>query len=167
MRGDGAAAEAVAVFDRFYQLLESGDTGVIAEDEIAPLDDIAVLADLPADAAARRAALAQTVVIKLNGGLATSMGLDRAKSLLVVKDGLSFLDIIARQLLTARATYDVALPLVLMNSFRTHDDSLAALAAHDGLAVDGLPLDIVQHREPKLRAADLAPVDWPADPELA
>jgi UTP--glucose-1-phosphate uridylyltransferase len=54
-----------------------------------------------------------------------------------------------------------------MNSFRTRDDSLAALAAHDGLAVDGLPLDIVQHREPKLRAADLAPVDWPADPELA
>src|SRR3954464_6352360 len=134
MNSDGAAPEAIAVFDRFYRLLESGDTGVIGEDDIEAVQDITLLDDLPVDAAATREALAQTVVIKLNGGLATSMGLDRAKSLLAVKDGLSFLDIIARQLLTARARHGVALPLVLMNSFRTRDDSLAALAAHPGLA---------------------------------
>ena len=29
-----------------------------------------------------------------------------------------------------------------------------------------LPVDFLQSREPKLRADDLAPVDWPADPEL-
>ena len=100
--------------------------------------------------AAAAGACRPTVVIKLNGGLATSMGLDRAKSLLAVKDGLSFLDVIARQVLAARAEHGVPLPLVLMNSFRTRDDSLAALADHPELAVDGLPLDIVQHREPKL-----------------
>ena len=155
------------MFDRFYRLLESGETGVIAEDELEPLVDIPALADLDVDAAAVREALGATVVIKLNGGLATSMGLDRAKSLLV-GEGRPVVPRHHRPPAphrSGRARRD-ALPLVLMNSFRTRDDSLAALAAHPGLAVDGLPLDIVQHREPKLRADDLAPVDWPQDPEL-
>ena len=64
-------------------------------------------------------------MIKLNGGLGTSMGLDRAKSLLEVRDGLSFLDIIARQVLAAREEHDVTLPLVFMNSWRTRDDTAA------------------------------------------
>jgi UDP-N-acetylglucosamine pyrophosphorylase len=41
--------------------------------------------------------LSGTAVIKLNGGLGTSMGLEKAKSLLVVKDGKTFLDLIAEQ----------------------------------------------------------------------
>ena len=53
-----------------------------------------------------------------------------------------------------------------MDSFRTSDDTLEALAAHPGLAVDGLPLDFLQNREPKLRSDDLTPVSWPADPSL-
>ena len=53
-----------------------------------------------------------------------------------------------------------------MDSFRTSDDTLAALAAHPGLATDGLPLDFLQNREPKLRSDDLTPVSWPADPTL-
>jgi UTP--glucose-1-phosphate uridylyltransferase len=53
-----------------------------------------------------------------------------------------------------------------MNSFRTQDDSLAALAKHEGLAVDGLPLDFLQNQEPKLRTDDLTPVTWEADPTL-
>ena len=53
-----------------------------------------------------------------------------------------------------------------MNSFRTRDDTLRALAAYPDLPVDGLPLDFVQNREPKLRADDLTPVEWPADPDL-
>lgn len=51
------------------------------------------LAD-PADAAAL---LSATAVLKLNGGLGTSMGLEKAKSLLPVKDGKTFLDLIAEQ----------------------------------------------------------------------
>ena len=67
------------------------------------------------------------MVVKLNGGLGTSMGMTQAKSLLPAKDGLSFLDIIVRQTLHLRSTFRVRLPLVLMNSFATRDDSLAAL----------------------------------------
>lgn len=155
------------MFQHFYRLLESGASGMIAEADIEPVETPPALADLAVDDVAVGAALAETVVIKLNGGLATSMGLDRAKALLPVKDGLSFLDVIARQILTARAAHGVTLPLILMNSFRTRDDSLAALGAYPALAVDGLALDVVQHREPKLLADDLAPVDWPSDPELA
>ncbi len=104
-------------------------------------------------------------MIKINGGLGTSMGLSRAKGLLVVKDGLTFLDIVARQVLALRRRHRVRLPLLLMNSARTQDDSLAALAAYPDLPVD-LPLDFLQGLEPKLRVDTLAPVDWPADPEL-
>jgi UTP--glucose-1-phosphate uridylyltransferase len=94
------------------------------------------------------------------------MGMDRAKSLLCVRKGLSFLDIIARQVLHLRERYDATLPLLLMNSFRTSDDSMAALQRYDGLAVDGLPLEFLQNKEPKLLVDDLQPVSWPRDPAL-
>jgi UTP--glucose-1-phosphate uridylyltransferase len=115
---------------------------------------------------AAREALGRTALIKLNGGLGTSMGMDRAKSLLAVREGRSFLDLIAEQVRHARARYGVRLPLILMDSFRTRQDSLAALAAHPDIAVAGLPLDFLQNAEPKLRTADLTPVAWPKDPSL-
>ena len=49
------------------------------------------------------------------------------------------------------------LPLVLMNSFATRDDSLEALSRIDGLASD-VPADFVQRKEPKIVADDGAPV---------
>ena len=91
-------------------------------------------------------------MIKLNGGLGTSMGMDRAKSLLCVRRGLSFLDIIARQVLHLRKEYDAPLPLLFMNSFRTSADTMAALARYEDLPVDGLPLEFLQNKEPKLLA---------------
>ena len=75
-----------------------------------------------------------------------------AKSALEVRDGLTFLDIIALQVLALRERWDVELPLVLMNSFRTSEESLKILAKYDSLAVDGLPLDFIQNAEPKLHA---------------
>src|SRR5204862_7329787 len=101
--------------------------------------------DLPAEADA--SALDATVVIKLNGGLGTSMGMTQAKSLLEVKDGLSFLDVIVRQTLQLRRRHGVRLPLVLMNSFYTRDDSLEALRGHPEIESD-VPADFVQNKEP-------------------
>ncbi|GAA1735737.1 UTP--glucose-1-phosphate uridylyltransferase [Isoptericola hypogeus] len=167
----GVAPAAVETFSRFYRLLESGESGLVREADVEPLEDLPRHADLHVPAADATDALARTAIIKLNGGLGTSMGMDRAKSLLTVRrtdagQDLSFLDVIVRQVQAARAATGARLPLVLMNSFRTQDDSLAALAKHDGVAVDGLPLDFLQNREPKLRADDLEPVEWPADPSL-
>jgi UTP--glucose-1-phosphate uridylyltransferase len=166
MEAAGVHPTAVAVFSYYYKQLETGATGLVHESDIRPLDQPTALGDVPVSEDDERAALDATVVIKLNGGLGTSMGMDRAKSLLPVREGLSFLDVIVRQIMAGRAAWDVRLPLMFMNSFRTRDDTLAALSRYDGLPVADLPLDLLQNREPKLLPEDLTPVEWPADPEL-
>ncbi len=166
MTAAGVNPQAIEVFSHYYGQLQEGVTGFIAEDSIAPLENPDLLADVTIADEDARVALGATVMIKLNGGLGTSMGMDRAKSLLPVRDGQSFLDLIVGQVRAARTAYGAKLPLLFMNSFRTHDDTLAALAGYDDLAVDGLDLDFVQSQEPKLRADDLSPVEWPADPTL-
>lgn len=165
MAREGVDATAIEVFTHYYRLVESGETGMVPEDTIEPVDMEALAdVDVPDDVAAE--ALAGTVVVKLNGGLGTSMGMERAKSLLEVRDGLSFLDITARQVLALRKRYGARLPLVFMDSFRTSDDTLAALASYDDLVTPDLPLDFLQSKEPKLRTDDLTPVEWEADPTL-
>jgi UTP--glucose-1-phosphate uridylyltransferase len=166
MSDAGVPQRAIDVFSSFYEQLEQGGTGMIPESEVDPLVDIDHAGAITLGEDECRAAAAVTAVIKLNGGLGTSMGLDRAKTLLPVRPDLSFLDVIAGQVLAVREQLDVSLPLLFMNSFRTRDDTLAALARYDDLAVEGLPIDFLQNREPKLRADDLTPVDWPADPTL-
>ena len=162
----GVPQRAIDVFSSFYAQLEGGATGMIPEADVDPLVDIDHAGAIELSDEECRAAASVTAVIKLNGGLGTSMGLDRAKTLLPVRPDLTFLDVIAGQVLALRKELDVPLPLLFMNSFRTRDDTLAALAKYDDLAVEGLPIDFLQNREPKLRADDLTPVDWPADPSL-
>ncbi len=163
MRAVGQPAEAVRTFERAYAALEAGASGMLPDREIEPVRDVLSAGDLPRHDPS--AALDRVAIVKLNGGLGTSMGMTRAKSLVEARDGLSFLDVIARQTLALRARHGVRLPLVLMNSYRTRDDSLAALARYPDLPAD-VPPDFLQHREPRIRADDLAPVDWPDDPEL-
>src|SRR3982750_4194903 len=126
MRAAGVADLAIRNFEHYYALLEDGDAGVLPEAEIEPVEDVPASGDLRAGGDAARDALDRTLVLKLNGGLGTSMGMTRAKSLLEAKDGLSFLDVIARQVLEVRKRTGARLPLVLMNSFYTRDDTLAA-----------------------------------------
>ena len=166
MRQAGVNEAAVKVFTHYYHQVEAGTTGLIPEETISPLVEVPRLEDIDISEEAERSALAKTVIIRLNGGLGTSMGMDRAKSLLPVRDGDSFLDIIVRQVLAARERYGARLPLIFMDSFRTQDDTLAALAKYPQLAVDNLPLDFLQNQEPKLRADDLSPVSYPDDPSL-
>ncbi len=166
MRTAGVATPAIEVFSHYYKLLESGETGLIREDSITPMVDVPFLTDVQISDDDARDAIGKTVVIKLNGGLGTSMGLDKAKTLLEVRDGLNFLDLIVRQVQAARNTWDARVPLLFMNSFRTEDDTLQHLAQYKDLAVDDVPLSFVQNQEPKLRADDLMPVTWEADPTL-
>jgi UTP--glucose-1-phosphate uridylyltransferase len=161
----GVDPVAIDTFAHYYRLLEHGETGLIPESSIEPLD-MESLADVDVDDETAGAALRVTAVVKLNGGLGTSMGMDRAKSLLCVRKGWSFLDVIARQVLHLRQRYDAPLPLMFMNSFRTSSDTMAALARYVDLPVEGLPLEFLQNREPKLRADDLMPISWPKDPDL-
>lgn len=166
MADAGLSPAAIDVFSYYYEQLRNGATGLIAEDSIDSLPQPARLSDVSVDAEAAREALGRTVIIKLNGGLGTSMGMAQAKSLLPVHDGRSFLDIICEQVRHARSSFGVRLPLLFMDSFRTSADTLAALAAHSDLAVDGLPWDFIQNQVPKLRTDRLTPVTWAADPSL-
>ena len=166
MRSAGVAERAIDVFSAFYDQLGEGGSGVIREADVDPLEGIEHASALEVPEEDCRAAADVTAVIKLNGGLGTSMGLDRAKTLLPVRPGQNFLDVIVGQVLHVREQHGVRLPLVFMDSFRTRDDTLAALERHGDIAVDGLDLDFLQNQEPKLRADDLTPVDWPADPTL-
>ncbi|HEX7738799.1 MAG TPA: UTP--glucose-1-phosphate uridylyltransferase [Marmoricola sp.] len=165
MADEGVEPLAIEVFAHYYRLLEHGETGMIPESTIEPLD-MPALADVVVDETQAIEALAATAVIKLNGGLGTSMGMERAKSLLCVRRGLSFLDVIARQTLHLRRTHGVTLPLIFLNSFRTSADTRAALARYEDLQVDGIPGELLQNKEPKLTSEELVPVSWPKDPEL-
>jgi len=165
MTAAGLPDAAIAAFRLHYGRLATGDLGTLGRDRIEP---VAGLPDAASMAAAEPAAeiIGRAVVIKLNGGLGTSMGLERAKSLIEVRPGATFLDLIARQVVEFRRRHGSRTPLLLMNSFHTADDSAAALAEHRDLGVDDLPVGFLQHRVPKILAEDLSPVSWPDDPEL-
>ncbi len=166
MSAAGVEQTAIDVFSHYYAQLESGATGMIGEDDILPLDDPPALAELAVSSEQARDALSKTAIVKLNGGLGTSMGMDRAKSLLPVRGSRTFLDLVVAQVQAARAEYGAALPLVFMDSFRTRTDTLAALDRYPDLEVAGLPRDFLQNQEPKLRTDTLMPVEWPSDPTL-
>src|SRR4051794_11531424 len=165
MRADGVAEAAVETFGRYYEQLQAGEVGTMHESDLKPVEDLPDAEELPEDEETTSEALDQAVVVKLNGGLGTSMGLDAPKSLLQVKQGLTFLDVIVRQVLSLRRQFDARLPLVLMNSFATRDATLAALEPHPDIGAD-VPIDFVQNKVPKLRADDLEPASRPDNPEL-
>ncbi len=162
MRAEGLPELAIRTFQYYYEQLEEGASGTFSKAEIEPVFEVPSAEELDTRGAGKKA-LAHTVVLKLNGGLGTSMGMTRAKSLLPVKDGNSFLDVIAKQILWLREQHACPVPLLLMDSFRTRDDSLAVLAKHEGLA-GKLPLDFLQHKVPRIRADDRTPISWPAEP---
>jgi UTP--glucose-1-phosphate uridylyltransferase len=156
---------AIESYLRQYHKLVQGHAGQLTRDQIEPVSDVPDSVGLESyrDAGAR--ALAKTLVIKLNGGLGTSMGLDKAKSLLPVKDGQTFLDIVVGQITSIRRTTGCPLPLVLMNSFYTHEDTLKALLKYSQFEAGqrGIPRAFVQNQVPKIRQDNLMPVEWSQD----
>jgi UTP--glucose-1-phosphate uridylyltransferase len=168
LEADDAPDLLIRYFEQAVRRWTREPTGYIREQSIEPAPSLPAWTDLARFEPAGERAIGTTAVIKLNGGLGTSMGLDRAKSLLTVKDELCFLDIIARQMLALRAAHAAPSPLLFMNSFATRRDTLDLLEAYPDLleGQPGIPLDFVQHRVPKLRAADALPAVDGDDPDL-
>jgi len=160
MQSEGLPDIVINTFKYYYTQLLKGKTGLIPEADIWRVKSLPDAETFSTDLAQiGKAAIPKTVLLKLNGGLGTSMGLNKAKSLLTVKDNLTFLDIIARQARQAN------IPLVLMNSFATRNDSLAALNKYPN-PFPNIPRDFVQHKIPKINQTDLSPALWPKDPAL-
>jgi UTP--glucose-1-phosphate uridylyltransferase len=166
-KADGVHGAELATLRRRLRQLGEQQAGLLPGDVLEPIEDLPRLEELPEPPPGQaRDALDRVAIVKLNGGLGTSMGLSGPKSLLEVKPGANFLDVLARQVLALREQYSARLPLVLMNSAVTRDPSLQVLRRYDGLSAPGLPLDFLQGREPKIRVSDFQPVQWPTDPEL-
>ncbi|MBW2367128.1 MAG: UTP--glucose-1-phosphate uridylyltransferase, partial [Deltaproteobacteria bacterium] len=98
------------------------------------------------------ASLPKSVRIVLNGGLGTSMGLLGPKSLLEVKNGYSFLEIILAQAAIDR------IELCFMNSFNTHQETSAQLFR---LQVSPQPRTFLQHKFPKIVQKTMLPAQCP------
>ncbi|XP_042017636.1 UTP--glucose-1-phosphate uridylyltransferase-like [Salvia splendens] len=92
-----------------------------------PTDKVVVpydtLSPVPEDAAETKKLLDKLVVLKLNGGLGTTMGCTGPKSVIEVRNGMTFLDLIVIQIESLNKKYGCSVPLLLMNSFNTHDDT--------------------------------------------
>ena len=168
-RDAGAREIELAALRHRLEQLADPQAGQVPGSALEPLEDLPLLDDMAEPAGdTARAVLDQVVVVKLNGGLGTSMGLSGPKSLLEVKPGTTFLDILSTQVLALRERYGARLPLLLMNSSITRGPSLESLRRSPALREQerSVPLDFLQGREPKLRASDHHPVEWPQNPDL-
>jgi UTP--glucose-1-phosphate uridylyltransferase len=163
----GVPEVAIRAFEDHFRRLTEGDQGVISESELLPVEELPELEGLEPDLEEKGAgALDKVVFIRLNGGLGTSMGLQSPKSLLEVKGGNTFLDLIAMQ------SGQVACPLLLMNSYATHEATRSALPS-DLAGGHRLPAPaeherirmFVQHQVPRIRAGDWRPVTCPEQRE--
>jgi len=165
MRKAQQPAVIMRAFRHYYAQLVEGATGYIASKEAQPVATLPTVEALFDYRDAGKAALDRTAMIKLNGGLGTTMGMSGPKSLVQVKGEFTFLDIIIHQILYLRCQHEVRLPLVLMNSFTTQTATRTALASYTDLLAQDVPFDFMQHQIPKIWKADLSPVTWPADPD--
>ncbi|MCI1834866.1 MAG: UTP--glucose-1-phosphate uridylyltransferase [Bifidobacterium tibiigranuli] len=173
MRSQGMSETAIAQFKRLYDVWR-GEEGSswIRESDVEPLDNVPSFHDVyeTIDHDKAVGAFEKTAFLKLNGGLGTSMGLDSAKSLLPVRRHkarqMRFIDIIIGQVLTARTRLNVPLPLTFMNSFRTSADTMKVLERNPKFVQDDIPMEIVQHQEPKIDLATGEPASFPANPAL-
>ncbi len=162
MRKENLPEVVIASFCRYYRKLWDGDTGLIPERDIVPVNAMDDAEALPARyARVGEQHIPRTAIIKLNGGLGTSMGMKGAKSLLRVKSSLTFMDIIVRQ----AVVLNDRMPVLFMNSFSTRADTMAVLEKYPELRSD-IPNDFLQHKVPKVNAADLSPAIWPDNPRL-
>ena len=173
MREHGMSELSIAQFERLYRVWQNETSSSwIRESDVEPLTGIPSFHDVykTIDHDKAKTAFAKTAFLKLNGGLGTSMGLECAKSLLPVRrhkaKPMRFLDIILGQVITARTRLGVDLPLTLMNSFRTSEDCMKLVRNNRKFHQEDIPMEIIQHAEPKIDLATGEPVSFPSHPDL-
>lgn len=108
------------------------------------------------EASTVKAMLNKLVVVKLNGGLGTSMGCQGPKSIIPVRSDLTFLDLTVQQIEHLNKTYGCRVPLVLMNSFNTDEETKKVIRKYLGLQVDMYTFN--QSRCPRINKESLMPI---------
>jgi len=150
-------------FDGFQRLFskfinETGPSVVWDNIERLPKDAIKAYNDLPVETEKERVRemLNSLVVIKLNGGLGTSMGCSGPKSVIPVRSDLTFLDLTVQQIEYLNKTYDANVPLVLMNSFNTDEDTMKIIKKYSGLKITIKTFN--QSKFPRINKESLMPI---------
>ncbi len=168
----GVSKLAINIFDFNFNKMISGRSNVIRSQEITPLSQTdKILKESLNNLIDLQEIAKKVVLIKLNGGLGTSMGLNGPKSQLKIKDGLNFIDITVNQIQKFNETYHVDVPLIFMNSFNTHEDTEKNL---DKLSFKNtsLPRSFIENKSPKIRKLDTdvkttyEPAEYPSNPDL-
>ncbi|CAK9781315.1 putative UTP-glucose-1-phosphate uridylyltransferase [Cutaneotrichosporon oleaginosum] len=103
--------------------------------------------------------LNKLAVLKLNGGLGTTMGCVGPKSVIEVREGMTFLDLSVRQIEHLNEKYNVNVPFILMNSFNTDDDTARIIQKYQNHNINILTFN--QSRYPRVNKESLLPC--PAD----
>jgi len=111
------------------------------------------LKGLPDDIAA---SLNKLAVVKLNGGLGTSMGCKGPKSLISVRNENTFLDLTVQQIEHLNKAFNADVPLVLMNSFNTDEETKKILQKYKHHRVHIHTFN--QSRYPRINKESLLPV---------
>jgi len=168
MEAANVSEAAIRAFDANYKALLRNESGMISEESIRPCESIPLLEEVSQpDETFNPELLKQTVVIKLNGGLGTGMGLQKAKSLLNVKEDTTFLDIIAQQIIHLREETGAKVRFLLMDSFSTSEDTLEYMEAYADQGLSGAEsIEMMQNQIPKIDVKTLAPAVWEKNPEL-
>lgn len=109
--------------------------------------------------------LNRLAVVKLNGGLGTSMGCVGPKSVIEVRDGMSFLDLSVRQIEYLNRTYDVNVPFVLMNSFNTDTDTANIIKKYEGHNIDIMTFN--QSKYPRILKDSLLPASKNSESQIS
>lgn len=159
MEAENLSPEFISDFLEKVKQIKNGETGMAVWSEVGDLDpelDEISLDKIHKEHKVDVSSLRKLVIIKLNGGLGTSMGLSKAKSLIPIKDGYSFLKIIANQVLQLRKKYKVEIPLLLMDSYNTQKESQTELES-TGLT-QSIPTSFLQHKVPRLEKNSLEPI---------
>ncbi|KAG2710822.1 hypothetical protein I3760_04G047800 [Carya illinoinensis] len=125
-----------------------------------PTDEVVVpyesLAPSPDDSVETKKLLDKLVVLKLNGGLGTTMGCTGPKSVIEVRNGMTFLDLIVIQIENLNSKYGCNVPLLLMNSFNTHDDTLKIVEKYSSSNIEIHTFN--QSQYPRLVLDDFSPL---------
>lgn len=155
MKAEDLSDASIAAFRHAYADLVGGSAGNIVESSISPAVSLPDLEnDIQNHIVKDITLLQKTVVLKLNGGLGTSMGLDKAKSLLEVKGGNTFLDLTAKQIVTMRKDFKSSVKFMLMNSFNTSKDTLNFMAKYPSILEDP-NVELMQNKVPKINKVTL------------
>lgn len=166
MEAAAVSEAAIRAFERNYQALIRNESGMISEASISPCDSVPDLKQVSSgNEEFDSKLLAKTVVIKLNGGLGTGMGLQKAKSLLPVKDNTTFLDIIADQIIHLREQTGAKVRFLLMDSFSTSVDTMEHMEIYKEQDLSGAEnIELMQNQIPKIDAETMAPAVWEKNP---